>query len=275
MKIVDGKSIANSILARLRRQVSGMKRKPVLAVVLVGEDKPSEVYVKHKQAAALSVGIKFLLYKFPAGISQEQLISKIRGIQNQALDGIIVQLPLPAKFDKKKVLNELNPDIDVDCLSWVSLGKLVIHDNNLVPPSPGAVLEILKYHKINLKGKHVVLVGQGDLIGKPLTNILIHMPVTLTTCNKETQNLGKITRDADILITGVGRYQLIKASMIKQGAVVIDAGVSFKAGKMYGDIDFGPVSKKAALVTPTPGGVGPITVAKLLENTVLIAKNRK
>jgi methylenetetrahydrofolate dehydrogenase (NADP+)/methenyltetrahydrofolate cyclohydrolase len=272
MIIVDGKKIANNILNRLKGEVSRMKRAPVLAVVLVGDDKPSQAYIKHKEVAAELVGIKFLLYKFPSSISQELLISKIRVIQNQALDGIIIQLPLPDKFDKKKVLNELNPEIDVDCLSWVSLGKLVIHDNNLVPPSPGAVLEILKFYKVNLKGKHVVLVGQGDLIGKPLTNILIHMPVTLTTCNKETKNLGKITRYADILITGVGKYNLIKADMVKKGAVVIDAGVSFKNGKMHGDLDFAKVSKKASIVTPTPGGVGPITVAKLLENTVAIAK---
>lgn len=275
MIIVDGKKIANNILNRLKREVSRMKRAPVLAVVLVGDDKPSKAYIKHKEVAAGEVGIKFLLYKFPSSISQELLISKIRGIQNQALDGIIIQLPLPDKFDKKKILNELKPEIDVDCLSWVSLGKLVIHDNNLVPPSPGAVLEILKFYKVNLKGKHIVLVGQGDLIGKPLTNILIHMPVTLTTCNKETKNLGKITREADILITGVGKYNLIKPDMVKKGAVVIDAGVSFKNGKMFGDLDFARVSKKASIVTPTPGGVGPITVAKLLENTVSIAKSKK
>jgi methylenetetrahydrofolate dehydrogenase (NADP+)/methenyltetrahydrofolate cyclohydrolase len=275
MTIVDGKKIANAILARLKNEVSRMKRKPVLAVVLVGDDKASETYVKNKQAAAADVGIKFLLHKFPSSIHQDELIKKIRSIQNQDLDGIIVQLPLPKKFDKKKVLNELNPDIDVDCLSWVSLGKLVIHDNNLVPPSPGAILEILKYHKVNLLGKHVVLVGQGDLIGKPLTNVLIHMPLTLTTCNKETKNLGKFTKEADVLITGVGKSNLIRPGMVKKGAVVIDAGVSFANGKMQGDVDFEKVSAIASLITPVPGGVGPITVAKLLENTLTIAKSRK
>ncbi len=274
MKIVDGKKIANAILIRLKREVSKMKRKPVLAVVLVGDDQPSATYVKNKSAAAAFVGIKFLLYKFPATISESDLLNKIIDIQKQNLDGIIIQLPLPKKFDKKRVLNELNPDIDVDCLSWVSLGKLVIHDNNLVPPSPGAILEILKYHKVDLRGKHVVLVGQGDLIGKPLTNVLIHMPLTLTTCNKETKNLAKITREADILITGVGKSNLIQAGMVKKGAVVIDAGVSFVNGKVRGDVDFENISKVASLITPVPGGVGPITVAKLLENTVEIAKSK-
>lgn len=273
--IVDGRQIATAILTRLKREVSGMRRKPVLAVILVGDDKPSTTYVRNKQKSAEQVGIKFLLYKFPTSISESQLISKIRGIQNQNLDGIIVQLPLPKKFDKRKVLNQLNPEIDVDCLTWISLGRLVIADNKLIPPSPAAVLEILKKHRVDLTGKHVVLVGQGDLIGKPLANILSHMPVTLTTCNKETRNLAQYTRQADILITGVGRAGLITADMIKKDAVVIDAGVSFLKGHMRGDIDFAKISKKAKLVTPTPGGVGPITVAKLLENTVAIAKTKK
>jgi len=273
--IVEGRKIAEQILSKLSREVAAMERKPSLAVVLVGDDKASATYVRNKELAAKRVGIKFSLHKFPETISQESLIENIKSIQNPTLDGIIIQLPLPVKFDKKKVLNALNPNIDVDCLSWVSLGKLVVGENALVPPSPDAVLEVLRHYKINLKGKHVVLVGQGDLIGKPLTNILIHQPVTLTTCNKQTKDLKKITLDADILITGVGKRNLISADMIKKGAVVIDVGVSFVKNKMYGDVDFAKVAKKASLITPTPGGVGPITVAKLLENTVLNASLKK
>jgi len=145
---------------------------------------------------------------------------------------------------------------------------LVIGENPLVPPTPGAILEILDYHKINIKGKHVVLVGQGDLIGKPLSNLLIQMPVTLTVCGRETKNLAEFTKQADILITGVGKANLIRANMVKKGVVVVDAGVSFKGKKMFGDVDFEEVSRVAKLITPTPGGVGPLTVAKLLENTV-------
>jgi methylenetetrahydrofolate dehydrogenase (NADP+)/methenyltetrahydrofolate cyclohydrolase len=274
MTIVDGKKIANGILINLKQQVSQMNRKPHLAVVLVGDDKASATYVRHKQLAAEFVGIRFTLHKFSSDLSQEKLIENIKTIQNPDLDGLIIQLPLPKKFDKKKVLNVLDPSIDVDCLTWVSLGKLVIHDNNLVPPSPGAVLEILKHYKIDWKGKHVVLVGQGDLIGKPLTNIFIHEPVTLTTCNKQTKDLIKFTKAADILITGVGKPRLIKSNMVKKGAVVIDAGVSFVRGKISGDVDFKNVIKVAKLITPVPGGVGPITVAKLLENTVALAKTK-
>jgi methylenetetrahydrofolate dehydrogenase (NADP+)/methenyltetrahydrofolate cyclohydrolase len=275
MIIVDGKKISLEILKKLKNKVSKMKQKPHLAVILVGEDKASETYVKNKQTAALEVGIRFSLYKYPEKIDEEKLVQSIKEIQKKDLDGIIVQLPLPKKFDKKKILNALDPAVDVDCLSWVSLGKIMVNEHNLVPPSPGAILEILNHYKIDLKGKHVVIVGQGDLIGKPLTNILVHLPVTLSICNKETKNLSQMTKQADILITGVGKQNLISANMLKPGVVVIDAGVSFSKGKIYGDINFDEVAKVASLVTPTPGGVGPITVAKLLENTVSIAETKK
>jgi methylenetetrahydrofolate dehydrogenase (NADP+) / methenyltetrahydrofolate cyclohydrolase len=272
MQIVDGRQIANSMLSRLKREVARLKTKPSLAVVLVGDNKASLTYVRKKQEAAEDIGVKFALHKFPASITTVDLVRRIRQIQKQSLSGIIVQLPLPKHIDKKAALNQLNPEMDVDFLSWVSLGKLVIGDTRHVPPAPGAVLEILKQHNIGLKGKHVVLVGQGDLIGKPLTNILVKLPITLTTCNKDTKNLSFFTKQADILITGVGKYNLIRGNMVKPGVVAIDAGTAFHEGKMYGDINFEEVSKKAALITPTPGGVGPITVAKLLENTVQIAK---
>jgi len=271
MLIVDGNKIAQQILGKLKVRIGQKKLQPQLAVVLVGDDKPSATYVRKKQEAATSIGVKFSLFKFPATIAEPKLINEIKKIQKQTLHGIIVQLPLPKNLDKKKILNTLDPRIDVDFLTWESLGKLVIGENSLVPPSPGAILEILKYHKVNLRGKHIVLVGQGDLIGKPLTNLLIHLPVTLTTCNRDTKNLSQVTKSADILISGVGKANLIKGSMVKPGAVVIDAGVSFVGKKMHGDIDFASVKKVASIVTPTPGGVGPITVAKLLENTVLNA----
>ncbi len=270
--VVNGKKIADSILQKLKLRIQKQKLRPSLAVVLVGDDKPSATYIRKKAEAAKSIGVKFYLHKFPANIAESKLIAEIKKIQEQKLSGIIVQLPLPKNLDKKKVLNALKPDLDIDFLTWESLGKLVIAENVLIPPSPGAILEILNYYKINLKGKNIVLVGQGDLIGKPLTNLLMHMPVTLTTCNKDTKHLDRITKTADILITGVGKANLIKSGMVKKGAIVIDAGVSFVGKKMYGDINFDEVSKIASIITPTPGGVGPITVAKLLENVVAIAK---
>ena len=267
--IVDGKIIADKILARLKRTVSKMPAKPYLAVVLVGQDAASMTYVRKKQAAARGIGVRFALYEYPQSISTFSLVRNLKQIQSRPLSGIIVQLPLPPGIDKQAVLNALKPSLDVDYLSWESLGKLVIGENRLVPPTPGAILEILKQYKISLQGQHVVLVGAGNLIGKPLANILIQLPLTLTVCSKESKNLTQLTRQADILITGAGQAQLIRGSMVKKGAVVIDAGVSFKGKKIFGDVHFQEVSKVARLITPTPGGVGPITVAKLLENTVL------
>lgn len=266
--IANGSEISDQILENLKAKIKAGGLKPVLAVVLVGNDPASQTYVRKKQEAAESIGVGFLLYRFPAKISTEDLMAEIKRIQTQRLSGIIIQLPLPAHLDRRRVLNVLNPEIDVDYLSWESLGKLVIGENSLVPPTPGAILEILNYYKVPLKGKHVVLVGQGELIGKPLANILIQMPVTLTVCGKETKNLSFFTKQADILITGVGKANLIRGSMVKKGVVVVDAGVSFRGKKMFGDVAFEEVSKKASLITPTPYGVGPITVAKLLENTV-------
>jgi len=266
--IVDGKSIADGILKGLKAQVGKNKRQPRLAVVLVGQDPASFTYVRKKEEAALGIGMHFSLFHYPASIGTDGLVKELRRIQKTSWDGIIVQLPLPKTINKAIVLNELNSTVDVDFLSWESLGKLVIGENDLIPPTPGAILEILKQHKIKLNGQHVVMVGAGNLIGKPLANILVHEPITLTICSKSSKNLDKLTRQADILITGTGVAELINGNMVKKGAVVIDAGVSFRGKKMFGDIHFASVSKKAGIVTPTPGGVGPVTVAKLLENVV-------
>jgi methylenetetrahydrofolate dehydrogenase (NADP+)/methenyltetrahydrofolate cyclohydrolase len=272
--IVNGKQIADAILGKSKHTISkiNLARRPHLAVVLVGNDPASQTYVRKKQEAALEVGMRFSLYKFPSQITTAKLVEELIAIQSQDLSGLIIQLPLPKGINKQTVLNCLRPELDVDYLSWESLGKLVIGENELVPPTPGAILEILKFYKIPLKGQHVVLVGAGNLIGKPLANILIQLPLTLTVCNKETKNLKELTRQADILITGVGKAEMITADMVKSQAIVIDAGVSFRGKKMFGDVHFSSVAKKAKLITPTPGGVGPITVAKLLENTLLNQK---
>ncbi|MBI4363673.1 MAG: bifunctional 5,10-methylenetetrahydrofolate dehydrogenase/5,10-methenyltetrahydrofolate cyclohydrolase [Candidatus Doudnabacteria bacterium] len=274
MQIVNGNAIARDILTGLRAKIRKHNLRPSLAVVLVGSNKASQTYVARKRQAAESVGIKFSLYKFPENISLHELVDEIKLIQKDPLDGIIVQLPLSKHLDKKTILNQLKPEIDVDFLTWVSLGKLLIGETSMVPPSAGAVMEILKRHKINPKSKHVVLVGSGDLIGKPLKNILVKLPLTLTVCNKDTKNLPKFTRMADILISGVGKPGIIKGTMVKPGVVAIDAGVSFEGRKLKGDLDFAEVSKKSSLITPTPGGVGPITVAKLLENVVINAMRK-
>lgn len=276
MIIVNGKQIANNLLDKLKLKIDKLKLKPRLAAILVGNNKASLTYVRRKQEAAETIGVRFSLYRFSESIVLADLVQEINLAQKEPLDGIIVQLPLPKHLDKKTILNQLKPEIDVDFLTWVSLGKLLVGHSMQVPPAAGAILEILKRYRVRLdNGKHVVIVGQGDLIGKPLTTLLVKLPVTLTVCNKETHNLGRFTSMADILITGVGQPGLITKSMVKKGAVVIDAGVSFEKEKMRGDVDFAQVAKVASLITPTPGGVGPITVAKLLENTVAVAMAKR
>lgn len=277
--IVNGREIAQAIYKRLEKKVAILKQKhitPKLGVILVGGDMPSQTYVKKKGQAAGNLNIGFLLKRCPASISTQGLIKEIEKLQQKKykLTGLIVQLPLPKKINAGKALEAINSQIDVDCLTQVNLGKLITGSYKIEPPTPGAILEILNYHKINLKGTEVAMIGAGHLIGRPLTNLLLHKFATVTVCNIFTKNLSTIAQKADIVITGVGKHNLITGQMIKKGAVVVDAGVCFVDGKMYGDIDFKSVCKKAKLVTPTPGGVGPLTVAKLIENTVLCAENK-
>jgi len=276
-KVVDGRKISQNILAGLKPRVEKLNNQNVavkLGVILVGEDKPSQTYVRNKGGACREAGIDFQQYNYDVDITTAELIKNVKKIQEQdGLSGLIIQLPLPEHINGKKVVNCIDPAIDVDCLTFFNLGKLVFNQGVLRPPTPDAILEVLRYYQVDLEGKHLVLLGRGELIGKPLSLLLAHEEVTLTICNRSTPDISKFTKEADIIVSGVGKYPLVKGEMIKEGAVVLDAGVCFVDGKMHGDIEFDSVAEKAALVTPTPGGVGPITVAKLLENTVKAAES--
>lgn len=274
--IVSGSTIAQSIYQRLRRQMPQLKRRgvaPKLGVVLVGTDKPSQTYVRKKGEAAEAIGVQFLLKTLPTKTTTEQLLQVVRDLQTPKhnLTGLIVQLPLPKHIHTGKILEAINPQLDVDCLTQTNLGKLVTGSYWIEPPTPGAIISILRYHHIKLAGKRVAIIGAGALVGRPLANMLMHEQATVSVLNRSTPNVQAYTKTADIVITGVGKHNLLTGAMIKPGAVVVDAGVSFVQGKMYGDIDFASVAKRATLVTPTPGGVGPLTVAKLIENTVKCA----
>ena len=274
--IVDGKKIAQKIFARLQNEVSVLKQQginPKLGVFLIGNDRPSHTYVGKKEKACQKIGVDFLLKKYEENITGEELMEAIEDAQeNENLTGLIVQLPLPKHIHAGRVIKHIKPEIDVDCLTEANLGKLVVGNYCIEPPTPGAILEILRHYDIKLKGKNVVLMGTGTLIGRPLANLLFHTQASVSTCNSSTKNPAELTRKANIIISGVGKHNLITGDMVKRGAVVIDAGVCFVDGKMYGDINFAEVSKKASLVTPTPGGVGPLTVAKLVENTIKCAR---
>lgn len=270
MAEIDGKQIAHRILDRAKRKVERLHVRPTLAVVMVGNNAASAKYVEKKSQAAEYVGIDFYLHRFPDTVTNQQLADEVELLQMRN-DAVIIQLPLPKNIDARSVLDKIALHKDADCLSSAAIGSTVRGGALVQAPTAGAIIEILNTIKINLKGKHVVIVGQGELIGKPAAAMFLNEAVTLTVCGLGTKKLSDFTKLADILITGVGKANLIKGDMVKKGVVVIDAGTSFVKGKIHGDVDYASVAKKARFVTPTPGGVGPITVAMLLENVVNLA----
>ena len=277
-QIIDGKKIAEIIAERTTEKVVNLKKagKSVkLAVILVGDDKPSQSYVKHKGLVSKKVGIEFDLHELKADITKEDLIAKVKEIQKDPdLTGLIVQLPLPEPLYTTDVLNAINPDIDVDCLTDVNLGKLVMKTNTIVPPTPGAVITILKEIGTDLKGKDVTIIGTGALVGKPLAIMMMNEGASITTVNSRTKNVKEKCLQADIIVTGVGKKDLLRGDMISKGSIVIDTGVDFVEGKMYGDVNVPEALETASFVTPTPGGVGPNTVARLLWNTAVCAEKK-
>lgn len=277
-KIIDGKAIAEKILIKVRTWVDELKTQdiiPKLAVILVGDNKPSQTYVRKKQEAAEQVGIEFSLHKYPADISKEELVKEIEKIQGDTkLCGLIVQLPLPQPLYTQEVLNAIDPDIDVDCLTNVNLGRLIKRTGFLLPPTPYAVKTILKNLGISVEGKNICIIGAGALVGKPLAIILLNKLATVTVCNSQTADLKAKCRASEIIVTAAGKKDLLRGNMVSRGTIVIDTGICFENNKMYGDVNFAEVSKKAGYITPVPGGVGPITVALLLKNTITCAKRK-
>jgi methylenetetrahydrofolate dehydrogenase (NADP+)/methenyltetrahydrofolate cyclohydrolase len=278
LTIIDGKAIAVKIETEITDHVASLKKRgvtPKLAVILVGEDRPSQVYIKRKKEAAERVGIDFALHEFPENITKEDLVKEVKNIQNDPLlTGLIIQLPLPERLYVPEVLNAINTDIDVDCLTDCNIGKLVMKTNLIEPPTPWAVIKTLKEINFNLAGKNAVIIGAGALVGKPLAIMLINELASVTTCNSRTKDIKNKCLEADVIVCAVGKKNLLTADMIKEGTVVIDTGIVYTDGKMHGDVDFEPVSKKSSFITPTPGGIGPITVAKLLLNTVICAEKK-
>jgi methylenetetrahydrofolate dehydrogenase (NADP+) / methenyltetrahydrofolate cyclohydrolase len=280
-KKVNGRKISQKILRSLKIRIANLRkagRIPGLAVILVGTDRASVSYVARKKAAAQAIGIRFYEYRFPENVALQLLVNKINYIQSRKdIHGVIVQLPVPDRLwsNIRKILDSVDPEKDVDCLTTKCQKALSSKNPFFIPPTPGAILEILRKYKVKLKNKKICIVGRGELIGKPLAAIFSTMPVTVSVVTHSTKFPEKVTRKADILISGVGRPDLIRGDMIKKGAVVIDAGTSFVNDKIQGDVNFKEVSHKASLITSVPGGVGPVTVAKLLENTVLSCERIK
>lgn len=274
--LIDGKAIAAKIHKDTADRVAALAKRghvPKLAVILVGDDPASLMYDRMKGAAAQKIGIDFTLQQFPASISPAELIEKINLTQSEpSLSGLILQLPLPEHLYIPEVLSAIQPNVDVDFLSNYSLGSLIMNTNTLLPPTPGAVVSILEELNVNLIGKNVTIIGAGNLVGKPLAVMMMNARASVTTCNSKTRDAKEKCLAADIIVTGVGKKGILCGDMVRKGAIVIDTGIAFENGKVFGDVNVDEVVKIAAYVTPTPGGVGPITVARLLANTVAMAE---
>lgn len=280
LMLIDGRTIAERLHEQTAREVALLKESgvtPKLAVILVGDDAPSTKYVQMKEQAAKKAGIDFILHRLPADVSKAAIINDIKKLQEDTtLSGLIVQLPLPEPLFTTDVLNAIDPARDIECLTDANIGRLVMRTNIITPPTAGAVMHIIDTLQINLAGKEVCIVGAGMLVGKPLSIMMMNKEATVTTCNIHTKNIQEKCLIADIIVTGVGKPHIVTADMVRPDAVVIDTGIWFdEQKKVHGDTDWREISEKGASVTPTPGGVGPVTVSYLLHNTVLCAKARQ
>lgn len=273
MKLLDGKKLSEKILANLKKEVRKSNLKLRLAVVQVGENSVSQIFINQKKKACKLVGVDFKLYRFDEKINPQGLKREIKKIvRNPANSGIIIQLPLPEKFLPEEFLNLIPEKKDTDVLSEKNLGEFYQGILSILPPTVNGILCLLKKYKIEPKGKNVVVIGAGRLVGFPLAIQLLKEKATLSVLNEFTKDAPSFIKKANILISGVGKPNLIRGDMVKKGVVIIDAGCSMKKGKLVGDVDFKEVSKKASYITPVPGGVGPLTVACLLENLVKLNK---
>ena len=270
MKILDGKKLSEKILQELKKEVNRKRLRLTLGVNLVGDDKVSESFISQKKKACEKIGINFRLFKFPSTINPSGLKKEIGKIAKKKNFGIIIQLPLPKKFIPGEFLRLIPERKDIDVLSEESLGKFFQGTLPIRPPTVAGILAILKEYKINTRGKNIIIIGAGKLVGFPLAVQLLKEKATLSVLEKFTKDTPFFLEKADIIISGVGKPNLVKGSMVKKGVIVVDAGSSWKAGKVIGDVDFKTVSKKASYISPVPGGVGPLTVAFLLKNLIKI-----
>ncbi|MBQ4268439.1 MAG: bifunctional methylenetetrahydrofolate dehydrogenase/methenyltetrahydrofolate cyclohydrolase FolD [Clostridia bacterium] len=269
MKIIDGKSIAAKIRAELKEKIEKSSVVPGLAVVIVGEDPASQVYVRNKIRACAEIGVRSFSYELPATCSQKQLENLLDELAtDQNVHGILLQLPLPKGFDAESAMRKIPVEKDVDGFSAENLGKLALNEANTVACTPFGVMQLLKYEGIDVTGKHAVVLGRSDTVGKPMAMLLLNANATVTVCHSKTQNLKEICKTADIIVSAIGKINFVTADMVKDGAVVIDVGINRdENGKLCGDVDFDNVKEKASYITPVPGGVGPMTIAMLMYNT--------
>ncbi len=270
--ILDGKSLKEEIVNNLSEKLSKMDENPCLAVILVGDNPASKVYVGHKQRTCEKIGIKSLTYELDADINEDDLLKLISDLNSdKSVNGILLQLPLPEHIDEDRALMAIDPSKDVDGFHPLNMGKLVIGNGDFISCTPKGIISLLEHYKIDIRGKSATVIGRSNIVGKPVSLLLTSRDATVTLAHSKTENLKEICKNSDILIVAIGREKFLTTDYVKDGAIVVDVGINRGTdGKLYGDVDFDEVVQKAGFITPVPGGVGPMTIASLMEN-VLIA----
>ncbi len=272
-QLMDGKLVSQSVKDRIRDEVAVYReqgKEITLAVIIVGDDPASRVYVNNKKKACEYVGFRSLEYALPESTTQEELIALIHELNGREdVNGILCQLPVPKHIDDKAVIAAIDVKKDVDAFSEINVGKIMIGDYDFLPCTPAGVMEMLKYYQISVEGKNCVVIGRSNIVGKPMAMLLLHENGTVVMTHSRTQKLAELTKNADILVAAVGKAKFVTAGMVKDGAVVIDVGMNRdENGKLCGDVDFNSVAEKCSYITPVPGGVGPMTIAMLMQNTL-------
>ena len=277
-RLIDGKVISAAVKERVKNEVAQLNEKGItvgLAVIIVGEDPASKIYVANKKKACEALGIVSEEYALPESTTEKELLGLIDTLNaKKSINGILCQLPLPRHLDEKRIINAISPEKDVDAFHPVNVGRIMIGDYDFVPCTPAGIMEMLAYENIETEGKSCVVIGRSNIVGKPMAMLLLHKNGTVTICHSRTKNLKEICLDADILVAAVGKAKFVTADMVKEGAVVIDVGMNRENGRLCGDVDFEAVKDKASAITPVPGGVGPMTIAMLMQNTLTAAKRQ-
>jgi methylenetetrahydrofolate dehydrogenase (NADP+)/methenyltetrahydrofolate cyclohydrolase len=278
MAIIDGKKISSQIIEHIASEVKSLKLKteksPGLAVILVGDDPASAVYVRNKNKTCTNIGFQSFENILPSDTSELKLLNLIDELNNnEHINGILVQLPLPKHISSHKILEAIKPEKDVDGFHLQNVGRLVTGNPSFIPCTPAGIIQLLDYYSVDLEGKSAVVLGRSNIVGKPVAFLLLEKNATVTICHSRTKDLSKITRQADVLIAAIGKPNFVTADMVKDGSVIIDVGINRVEGKLVGDVDYQVVSQKVSLITPVPGGVGPMTIAMLMANTLQSFKN--
>ena len=280
MQIIDGKEISNRVKQRVADEVLELKNKgitPTLAVVLIGEDKASQTYVASKERSTIAAHMGSVAHKLPETTTQSELLALIKLLNNDdSIDGILVQLPLPKHIDTNAILEAIDPNKDVDGFHAINVGRLNSGLDGFVPCTPLGIMELFKAYNIDVSGKNAVVIGRSNIVGKPMAALLLNAGATVTIAHSKTKDLASVCKNAQIIVVAVGKPNFLKADMVSDGAIVIDVGINrLDSGKLVGDCDYESVAPKCSMITPVPGGVGPMTIAMLLSNTLKSAKNRK